>query len=81
MKLKIQSCEITKDTVIALAWDDQASFEEIYRRTGLREKEVKVLMRKELKRGSYVAWRKRVQGRKAKHRKRTKCLEDWSREA
>lgn len=46
--------------IIQLALSDHVSFAEIQLQYGLREKEVKALMRKELKPGSYRAWRKRV---------------------
>ena len=44
-------------------------FEEIKKKTGLSEKEVILIMRKNLKRKSYLLWRKRVRGRVTKHRK------------
>ena len=55
--------------VIGMAWADRISFEEIKKKTGLNEKEVIKIMRKSLKRKSYLLWRKRVRGRITKHRK------------
>ena len=55
--------------VIGMAWADRISFEEIKKRTGLNEKEVIKIMRINLKRKSYLLWRKRVRGRITKHRK------------
>ena len=55
--------------VIGMAWSDKISFEEIKKKTGLSEKEVIDVMRKSLKKNSYILWRKRVRGRPAKHRK------------
>ena len=55
--------------IIGMAWQDRVSFDEIKKKTGLSEKEVIKLMRKNLKRGSYILWRKRVKGRITKHRK------------
>ena len=55
--------------VIGMAWADRVSFEEIKKKTGLSEKEVITIMRKSLKRKSYILWRKRVKGRLTKHRK------------
>ena len=52
-----------------MAWTDRISFEEIKKKTGLSEKEVIKIMRKSLKRKSYLLWRKRVRGRPTKHRK------------
>ena len=55
--------------VIGMAWADRISFEEIKRKTGLSENEVIRIMRTNLKRKSYLLWRKRVRGRITKHRK------------
>ncbi len=55
--------------VIGMAWADRVSFEEIKKKTGLSEKEVIKIMRTNLKRKSYLLWRKRVRGRLTKHRK------------
>ena len=60
------------DDVISMAWSDKISFEEINKKTGLMEKEVISIMRKNLKKKSYIVWRKRVRGRSSKHRKRNK---------
>ena len=57
------------DDVIGMAWADRISFEEIKKKTGLCEKEVIKIMRKNLKRKSYLLWRKRVRGRITKHRR------------
>ena len=46
--------------VIEMALSDHVSFSDILNLHGLREAEVKLLMRKTLKVGSYRAWRKRV---------------------
>ena len=46
------------DDVIGMAWSDKISFEEIKKKTGLKEKEVISIMRKNLKKKSYVVWRK-----------------------
>ena len=42
------------------------------KKTGLMEKEVISIMRKNLKKKSYVIWRKRVRGRISKHKKKKK---------
>tara|TARA_Y100000590_G_scaffold396613_1_gene477447 strand:- start:28 stop:234 length:207 start_codon:yes stop_codon:yes gene_type:complete len=55
--------------VIGMAWADRISFEEIKKKTGLSEKEVIKIMRTNLKKKSYLLWRKRVRGRVTKHRK------------
>lgn len=46
--------------IVQMALSDHVSFDDIAREYGLREKEVKALMREQLKTGSYQAWRKRV---------------------
>ena len=56
--------------IIHLAWCDKTSFDEIELQFGVKEPEVKALMRAHLKRSSFKMWRKRVYGRKAKHQKR-----------
>ncbi len=61
-----------KFDVIGMAWSDNISFEEIKKKTGLSESEVISIMRKNLKKSSYILWRKRVRGRSSKHRKRNK---------
>ena len=61
-----------KIDVIGMAWSDNISFEEIKKKTGLSESEVISIMRKNLKKSSYILWRKRVRGRTSKHRKKNK---------
>ena len=53
--------------IIEMAWEDRTPFDAIEDAYGLREKEVKELMKSELKISSYKLWRKRVTGRKTKH--------------
>lgn len=53
--------------IIEMAWDDRASFDSIRTITGLTEKEVIIIMRKNMKPSSFKMWRKRVSGRAAKH--------------
>ena len=60
---------MSHNDVIGMAWRDRISFDEIKKKTGLNEKEVIKLMRKRLKKKSYILWRKRVRGRVTKHRK------------
>lgn len=69
------------DRVIEMAWEDRTPFEAIHYQFGLKEQEVKALMKRKLKHSSYVLWRKRVEsGVSSKHRakrsesiKRFKC--------
>jgi uncharacterized protein (TIGR03643 family) len=55
--------------ILGMAWSDKISFEEIKKKTGFSEKEVIIIMRRNLKRKSFIMWRKRVKGRITKHRK------------
>ena len=55
--------------IIRYAWEDRTTFEEIEERTGLSEKQVIGVMRRELKPSSFRMWRKRVCGRVTKHRR------------
>ena len=55
------------DRIIEMAWEDRTPFEAIEDNYGLSEKEVKQLMKNELKLSSYKLWRERVYGRKTKH--------------
>ena len=52
-----------------MAWCDKTSFDSIKLQTNLSEKEVKKIMRSNLKKTSFQVWRERVYGRKAKHAK------------
>lgn len=55
--------------IIALAWADDVSFDQIRLRLGLSEADTIRVMRQELKPSSFRLWRKRVSGRKTKHSK------------
>ena len=56
------------DRIIEMAWEDRTPFAAIEFQFGLSETDVIELMRRELKPNSFRRWRKRVQGRKTKHR-------------
>lgn len=62
------------DRIIEMAWEDRTSFDAIKAQFGLSEKEVIHLMRREMKPSSFRMWRKRVQGRKTKHRLQSEAL-------
>ena len=55
------------DRVIQMAWEDRTPFEAIEWQFGLKENDVRALMRKFMKRSSFEMWRKRVKGRATKH--------------
>ena len=61
--------DITIDRIIEMAWEDRTPFDAIKFQFGLNEQEVITLMRTEIQPKSFKRWRKRVQGRKTKHRK------------
>ena len=48
------------DRIIEMAWEDRTPFEAINSQFGFTEADVISLMRRELKRGSFNLWRKRV---------------------
>ncbi len=52
--------ESEKSEIIELALSDHVSFQNIQEIYGIGEKDVKILMRENLKEGSYKSWRKRV---------------------
>ena len=54
--------------IIEMAWEDRTTFDSIKDQFGLSESEVIKIMRKHMKRNSFKMWRKRVSGRKTKHR-------------
>lgn len=56
--------------IIEMAWEDRTPFEAIEYQFGLTEKQVILLMRREMKASSFRLWRKRVSGRKTKHANR-----------
>lgn len=57
------------DRIIEMAWEDRTPFEAIEYQFGLKENDVRKIMRDNLKRSSFELWRKRVKGRKTKHSK------------
>ncbi|MBW8199058.1 TIGR03643 family protein [Flagellimonas abyssi] len=57
------------DRIIEMAWEDRTPFEAIEYQFGLKENDVREVMRSNLKRCSFELWRKRVKGRKTKHQK------------
>jgi len=52
--------DVDLSTIIEMALSDQTAFSDIHLQYGLKEDQVKELMRKNLKKGSYRSWRKRV---------------------
>ena len=62
--------ESDKNRLIEMAWQDRVSFDTIKELYGFTENEVKNMMRDLLKRSSFKMWRKRVQGKATKHKKK-----------
>jgi uncharacterized protein (TIGR03643 family) len=70
MKEKITEIEadlIKLDRIIEMAWEDRTPFDAIEAQFGLPEKYVIELMRRNMKKTSFLMWRARVQGRSTKH--------------
>lgn len=62
--------EVDIDRIIEMAWEDRTPFEAIKVQFEFTESQVIDLMRRELKRGSFNLWRKRVNsGTSQKHAK------------
>ena len=58
-----------EDRIIEMAWEDRTPFEAIFLQFNINEKELKTIMRNNLKKSSFKLWRERVSGRKTKHSK------------
>ncbi|MEY4659390.1 MAG: hypothetical protein RJB36_1156 [Bacteroidota bacterium] len=71
-KLALQNMEQADiDRIIEMAWEDRTPFEAIFAQFGQTETQVIALMRKELKRSSFILWRDRVNsGVSLKHAKK-----------
>ena len=66
MVLDYRTEEINR--IIEMAWEDRTPFEAIEYQFGIKENDVRKIMRSNLKRRSFELWRERVKGRKTKHR-------------
>ncbi len=56
------------DRIVEMGWEDRTPFDAITFQFGVSEQEVIEIMRTEMKPSSFKMWRKRVQGRKTKHK-------------
>jgi len=63
------SNEDSIDRIIEMAWEDRTPFEAIEYQFGIKENEVRKIMRTHMKESSFKMWRERVKGRKTKHSK------------
>ena len=66
--------KIDINRIIEMAWEDRTTFDSIRDQFGLKEHEVIKIMRNNMKRSSFKMWRKRVSGKKTKHRISSKSL-------
>jgi len=65
-KKKLSSQDVSR--IIEMAWEDRTPFDAIFSSFGVSESMVIRLMRNQLKKNSFKLWRKRVSGRKTKHK-------------
>lgn len=61
---------LTTSEIVAMAWDDETSFDQIQAQSGYSEPEIVKIMRANMKPSSFRMWRKRVSGRISKHSKK-----------
>ena len=72
-KIKNKRIDFQEDDLnrlIEMAWQDRTTFDTIFELYGLSENQVKKKMRTLMKKSSFIMWRKRVQGRATKHKKK-----------
>ena len=62
------------DRIVEMAWEDRTPFEAIEHQFGIKEAQVRKIMRSEMKRTSFTMWRERVTGRKTKHSTTSEAL-------
>ena len=72
MEVKFTIAEI--DRIIEMAWEDRTPFEAIEFQFGLKENDVRKIMRENMKVSSFKMWRERVKGRATKHGRNTSGL-------
>ena len=58
-----------RDKITRMAWEDQATFDDIKKHTGATEAEVIEIMRDSLKTSSFRLWRNQISGHATKHRR------------
>lgn len=62
------------DRIIEMAWEDRTPFEAIEFQYGLKENDVRKIMRTNLRDSSFKLWRERVKGRKTKHARKSESV-------
>ena len=55
------------DRIIQMCWEDRTPFDAIFDQFNITENQIISVMRNNLKKSSFVRWRKRVDNRKTKH--------------
>ena len=55
------------DRIIQMAWEDRTTFDAIEEQFGINENAVRKIMRTNLKKSSFIMWRKRGRNRPTKH--------------
>ena len=70
MKKALKSIDLESiNRIIEMAWEDRTPFEAIEKEFSISHGDLISIMRNNLKPSSFKLWRKRVSGRKTKHRK------------
>ena len=64
----VMSYTLDIDRIIEMAWEDRTPFDAIEYQFGIKENKVRKIMRENLSESSFKLWRKRVKGRKTKHK-------------
>ena len=65
----VMSYTLDIDRIIEMAWEDRTPFDAIEYQYGIKENQVRKIMRENLSESSFKLWRKRVKWRKTKHKK------------
>ena len=58
MRRKLSDIDISE--IIEQAWCDKTSFDNIFQQLSMNENDIKKVLRKNLRKRSYVHWRKRI---------------------
>ena len=70
----VMSYTLDIDRIIEMAWEDRTPFDAIEYQFGIKENQVRKIMRENLSDRSFKLWRKRVKGRKTKHSKTSESI-------
>ena len=65
----VMSYTLDIDRIIEMVWEDRTPFDAIEYQYGIKENQVRKIMRENLSESSFKLWRKRVKGRKTKNKK------------